>query len=155
MPDGLVNERRRQGEESHADATRIVRWVQSLADPRLVHRPGGRASQKRIGGPLEQPVPDHPPVLGLVTVAGLLVWLYPESYSRAGEAAILALAEATEQSPLVGDSRMHNAVREHLHWVWWSGDDQKAEEHLLVPCDQRVCPGAMEPHRRGWSLRGA
>ena len=38
------------------------------------------------------------------------------------DAAYLALAEATEQPFITGDSRMYNAVREHLDWVKWIGD---------------------------------
>jgi len=38
------------------------------------------------------------------------------------DAAYLALAEATDQPLVTGDSRMYNAVREHLGWVKWIGD---------------------------------
>ena len=38
------------------------------------------------------------------------------------DAVYLALAEATEQPLVTGDSRMYNAVREHLDWVKWIGD---------------------------------
>jgi len=42
------------------------------------------------------------------------------------DAAYLALAEATDQPLVTGDSRMYNAVREHLDWVKWIGDYQEA-----------------------------
>ena len=42
------------------------------------------------------------------------------------DAAYLALAEATDQPLVTGDSRMCNAVREHLDWVKWIGDYQEA-----------------------------
>ena len=38
------------------------------------------------------------------------------------DAAHLALAEVTGQPLITGDSRMYNAVREHLDWVQWIGD---------------------------------
>jgi predicted nucleic acid-binding protein len=41
-------------------------------------------------------------------------------------AAYLALAEVSEQPLITGDSRMYNAVREHLDWVQWIGDYQAA-----------------------------
>ena len=40
----------------------------------------------------------------------------------AHDAAYLALADATGQPLVTGDSRMYNAVREHLAWVKWIGD---------------------------------
>ncbi len=43
------------------------------------------------------------------------------------DAAYLALAEVTEQPLITGDSRMYNAVREHLDWVQWIGDYPRAE----------------------------
>jgi predicted nucleic acid-binding protein len=43
------------------------------------------------------------------------------------DAAYLALAEVTEQLLITGDSRMYNAVREHLDWVQWIGDYPRAE----------------------------
>lgn len=42
------------------------------------------------------------------------------------DAAYLALAEATDQPLFTGDSRMYNAVREHLDWVKWIGDYREA-----------------------------
>lgn len=42
------------------------------------------------------------------------------------DAAYLALAEATDQPLVTGDSRMYNAVREHLDWVKWIGDYREA-----------------------------
>ena len=44
----------------------------------------------------------------------------------AHDADYLALAEATDQPLVTGDSRLYNAVREHLDWVKWIGDYQKA-----------------------------
>jgi predicted nucleic acid-binding protein len=38
------------------------------------------------------------------------------------DAAYLALAEVIGQPLITGDSRMYNAVREHLDWVQWIGD---------------------------------
>ena len=38
------------------------------------------------------------------------------------DAAYLALAEETAEPLITGDSRMYNAVREHLNWVQWLGD---------------------------------
>jgi len=38
------------------------------------------------------------------------------------DAAYLALAEGTAQPLITGDSRMYNAVRQHLDWVQWLGD---------------------------------
>lgn len=38
------------------------------------------------------------------------------------DAAYLALAEAAGQPLVTGDSRMYNAVCEHLDWVRWIGD---------------------------------
>jgi predicted nucleic acid-binding protein len=38
------------------------------------------------------------------------------------DAAYLALAQLTEQDFITGDSRMYNAVQEHLDWVQWIGD---------------------------------
>jgi predicted nucleic acid-binding protein len=43
------------------------------------------------------------------------------------DAAYLALAEVTEQHLITGDSRMYNAVREHLEYVEWIGDYPRAE----------------------------
>jgi predicted nucleic acid-binding protein len=42
------------------------------------------------------------------------------------DAAYLALAEEAAQPLLTGDSRMYNAVREHLDWVQWIGDYPQA-----------------------------
>jgi predicted nucleic acid-binding protein len=43
------------------------------------------------------------------------------------DAAVLALAKVTDQCLITGDSRMYNAVREHLDWVQWIGDYPRAE----------------------------
>jgi len=66
---------------------------------------------------------------------GLRIALKPVSWQQmlplavrfdcsAYDAAYLALAEVAEQPLITGDSRMYNAVREHLDWVWWIGDYQ-------------------------------
>lgn len=43
------------------------------------------------------------------------------------DAAYLALAEATAQPLITGDSRLYNAVRGQLDWVKWIGDYQKED----------------------------
>jgi len=66
---------------------------------------------------------------------GLRIALKPVSWQQmlplavrfdcsAYDAAYLALAEVAEQPLITGDSRMYNAVREHLDWVRWIGDYQ-------------------------------
>ena len=73
----------------------------------------------------------------LSSFEGLRIALKPVSWQQmlpqavrfdcsAYDAAYLALAEATGQPMVTADSRMYNAVREHLPWVQWIGDYQKA-----------------------------
>lgn len=41
------------------------------------------------------------------------------------DAAYLALAEARGETLITGDLRLYNAVRDHLDWVWWIGNNKR------------------------------
>ncbi len=73
----------------------------------------------------------------LSSIEGLDIALEPVTWQQmlplalrfdrsAYDAAYLALAEATRQPLITGDSRMYNAVRERLDWVRWIGDYPQA-----------------------------
>jgi predicted nucleic acid-binding protein len=82
-------------------------------------------------------ISDEQAEIFLSSFEGLGIALRPVTWQRilplalrfdrsAYDAAYLALAEETAQPLITGDSRMYNAVREHLDWVQWIGDYPQA-----------------------------
>ena len=107
----------------------VIGRVQLAAPTLLLYEVANAVLQARRRGRIDDEQADEL----LSSFEGLRIALRPVSWQQmvplalcfdrsAYDAAYLALAEATGQDLVTGDSRMYHAVRDHLDWVQWIGD---------------------------------